>query len=258
MNINTYNPTERFTDVVDAYVKYRPGYPAEILEILRKTYKIGENTVFADIGSGTGIFSKQFVEAGYLVYGVEPNDGMRAQSENWLIGCPNFKAIKGTAEDTTLPSQSIDMLTAAQSFHWFDIEKALKEFYRILKPEGYTVIVWNDRKSNGNPFMNKYEKLICKYCADYKETSHKKYSFERIKEIFKNQNIDLYMIDNFQDMDFKALIGRLKSCSYCPKPDNKNYNPLMWGLNKLFDSYQAENLVRFEYDTIIYVIQNLK
>jgi len=253
-NIAEYNPTERFTDVVEAYTKFRPGYPIEIIEILKNNYPIGKNCILADIGSGTGIFSKLFVEAGFFVYGVEPNDMMRKQSENELAQSDNFKTIDGTAEETSLDTESVDVILAAQSFHWFEPKKALREFYRILKPEGHIVIVWNERNSKENPFMSQYEKLLIKYCPDYKETNHKRYAYETMKELFEERTIDLYMISNFQDLNSEGLIGRVKSCSYCPKSDHKNFKPLMEGLTDLFSSNQSHGLVRFDYNTVMYVI----
>lgn len=253
-NIAEYKPTERFTDVVEAYTKFRPGYPGEIVEILIKNYLIGKNCILADVGSGTGIFSKLFVETGFFVYGVEPNEMMRKQSENEFAYSDCFKAIDGTAEETSLDSESIDVIMAAQSFHWFETKKALKEFSRILKPDGHIVIVWNERNSKENSFMDKYEKLLIKYCSDYKETNHKRYTYETMKDLFEDKNIELYMINHFQDLNCEGLTGRVKSCSYCPKSDHKNFKPLMEGLTDLFSSNQSNGVVQFDYNTLMYVI----
>jgi ubiquinone/menaquinone biosynthesis C-methylase UbiE len=253
-NIIAYRPTERFTDVVEDYDKYRPRYPAFILEALEKNYKITNNYVIADVGSGTGIFSRLFVEKNYMVYGIEPNDRMREKSEQEFALFPHFKAIKGTAENILLADNSVDIVTVAQAFHWFETEEANNEFYRILKDNGMIVLVWNERRNKDNPFMSKYERLLRKFCPDYNETNHKKFTYENIKQIFKGHSIDLYMIDNIQEMDLNAFIGRVKSCSYCISNENKNYNPFMKKLNDLFNTYQNQSIVSFDYNTIMYVI----
>lgn len=253
-NIADFKPTERFSGLVENYAKYRPGYPNEILSILVEKYNIGNDKVVADIGSGTGIFTKLLIKAGYFVYGIEPNDQMRSFSENEFVGFKNFEAVNGTAENTNLSSQSVDAITAAQSFHWFDTTKVLDEFDRILKSGGLIILVWNERKSKDSLFMDQYEKLLRKHCPDYNETNHKNYSTDRITGIFSGYTIDLHTIDNHQDLDLDAFIGRLKSTSYCLKSDDEHYNQLMDDLAELFGAFQSDGMVRFEYDTIMYVI----
>jgi SAM-dependent methyltransferase len=253
-NISEFKPTERFSGIVENYARYRPGYPGEIISILEEKYNMENGKVIGDIGSGTGIFSKLLIEAGYFVFCVEPNDEMRIYSENEFAGLQNFKSVKGTAEKTNLSSQSVDAITAAQSFHWFDTFPVIDEFNRILKPDGYIILIWNDRRSDNNDFMNQYEKLLTRYCPDYSETSHKNYSSDRINSIFSGYNIDFYQIENHQDLNLDAFLGRLKSCSYCLKKDHENYNLLMDEITTLHTAFQSNGIVRFEYDTIMYVI----
>ena len=149
------------------------------------------------------------------------------------------------------------MITAAQAFHWFDTKFAIKEFSRILKPNGYILLVWNERKENESLFMASYERLLVKFCPEYIATNHKRISDQNIRELFKNKSIDHYRIDNSQDMDLDGLTGRLKSCSYCPKPENENYLLLIKNLENFFYKYQTNNLIRFNYETCLYVIQTI-
>ena len=130
---------------------------------------ITKDSVVADIGSGTGILSELFLKNGNTVYGIEPNNNMREGAERNLQKYPNFISINGSAEDTSLKNESIDLATAAQAFHWFDVENAKKEFKRILKPNGSVVIIWNNRRKTGKVFSSQYEKFIIKYGTDYKE-----------------------------------------------------------------------------------------
>ena len=137
--------TKRFSNRVDNYVKYRPSYPKEIISFLENAIQFKNDFVVADIGSGTGILSKMFLDNGNTVYAVEPNTAMRNKAEELLKNYPLFKSIDGTAEQTTLQNSSIDIITAAQAFHWFDAEKTKAEFRRILKPGGYCCLIWNER-----------------------------------------------------------------------------------------------------------------
>ena len=139
------NATSRFSDRVENYVRYRPGYPAEVLRTLNTACGLSPGHVVADIASGTGIWTRMLLENGNPVFGVEPNTVMREAGERLLATFPNFTSVAGTAEATTLPDQSVDFVTAAQAAHWFDRERARREFVRILKPGGWLVLLWNER-----------------------------------------------------------------------------------------------------------------
>ncbi len=139
------DPTKRFSTRVDNYVRYRPTYPREIIELLQKECNVTPDSIIADVASGTGIFTRLLLENGNRVYGVEPNPDMRRAGEQFLAQYPHFTSVAGMAEATTLPDQSVDLVTAAQAAHWFDRGKARREFLRILKPQGWTVLLWNER-----------------------------------------------------------------------------------------------------------------
>ena len=108
------NSTTRFSDRVAYYIKYRPGYPAKVITLLNREIGLSPATVIADIGSGTGISSELFLKNGNRVFGVEPNQPMREAAESRLAGYDAFISINGTAEATTLPDASVDLVTAGQ------------------------------------------------------------------------------------------------------------------------------------------------
>jgi ubiquinone/menaquinone biosynthesis C-methylase UbiE len=166
------NSTTRFSDRVDNYIKYRPGYPAEIIDYLKTQNILKADSIIADIGSGTGISTEMFLKNSNTVHGVEPNKEMREAAERLLIGYKNFSSINGTAEETTLPIESIDIITAGQAFHWFDIPKAKNEFKRILKHGGFVVLIWNEKQLDSSPFMNAYEEMLLEFGTDYSEVKH--------------------------------------------------------------------------------------
>ena len=169
--MNELRSTERFTNRVENYVKYRPHYPLEIIDFLKNENILTAKTKIADIGSGTGISTKLFLENGNKVFGVEPNPEMRKAAENFLKNYPKFESINGTAENTTLENESIDMIISGQAFHWFDKEKCKPEFERILKKDGYLILFWNE-KTESNEFMRSYYDLLKIYGIDYEKVNH--------------------------------------------------------------------------------------
>ena len=152
--------TRRFSSRVGNYVRYRPGYPSAVLDLLKNECGLSAASVIADIASGTGIFTRMLLENGNRVYGVEPNADMRQAGEEFLRAYPRFTSVAGTAEATTLDDHSVDLVTAAQAAHWFDREKARREFIRICRPGGWTVLLWNERRTGSTPFLRAYEQLL--------------------------------------------------------------------------------------------------
>ena len=170
------DPTQRFSSRVDNYTRYRPTYPPAVIELLRDECGLTSSSVVADIASGTGIFTCMLLEDGNRVFGVEPNAEMRRAGEKDLAAYPNFTSVDGTAEATTLAAHSIDIVTAAQAAHWFRLDAARQEFVRILKPGGWAVLLWNQRRTGSTPFLRGYEQLLLTYGTDYQDVRHERTS----------------------------------------------------------------------------------
>ena len=154
------SPTERFTSRVETYIKYRPTYPAAVIDLLRSECGLTADAIVADVGSGTGILSELVLKNGNEVIGVEPNQAMRLAAEHLLSSYPRFRSVEGSAEASTLPAASVDLITAGQAFHWFDATAARREFARILKPNGSVALIWNDRQLDSTEFLRGYEALL--------------------------------------------------------------------------------------------------
>jgi SAM-dependent methyltransferase len=246
------NSTTRFSSRVDDYVKYRPTYPIEILDLLADRCGFTQDSSVADIGSGTGILTKLFLENGNTVVGVEPNKDMREAAERLLDEYGLFGSLDGTAEATKLPPASVDFVVAAQAFHWFDREKTRAEWLRILKPQGWGVLVWNDRRTDSTPFLVDYEAALHAFSSDYKEINHKNVQDEALIQPFFGGDIHSAHFDNFQYFDLAGLIGRVASSSYAPERGTDKFKELETLLGKLFDKYQKNGRVTFEYDTLVY------
>ena len=208
--------------------------------------------MIADIGSGTGILAKLFLENGNPVIGVEPNKEMREAGEVYLAEFGRFTSMNGTAESSLVPTRSMDFVLAGQAFHWFDREKARIEFIRILKPVGIAVLAWNDRRIDTTPFLRGYEALLQQYATDYQEINHKNIQDKEIFQSFFGGEFFEASFDNIQRFDFAGLMGRLNSSSYAPPKDHPDYMPMVARAEEIFEACQVNGEITFEYDTRVY------
>ena len=245
------NSTTRFSNRVENYIKYRPNYPAAIVNWLQQHYSFPASCTIADIGSGTGISSELFSTHGYTVLGVEPNAAMRQASVQLLKNYPKFKAIDGTAEATTLPDQSIDAVISGQAFHWFNQDKTKAEFLRILKPGGIVALIWNERLTS-SPFEKEYDELIINHGQDYVKIDHRNISAEDIHQFFYPQQCELKIFSNQQIFNFEGLKGRLLSSSYMPTEKEEGFTAMINALQYLFNKYNKDGLITIQYDTKLY------
>jgi len=236
---------------VGNYVRYRPAYPSAVLDLLTSDCGLTAASVIADIASGTGIFTRMLLENGNRVFGVEPNAEMRNAGEEFLRAYPHFTSVAGTAEATTLADHSVDFVTAAQAAHWFDPEKARRESIRICRRGGWTVLLWNERRTGSTPFLRAYEQMLVEYGTDYQDVRSER-TTEQIETFFAPSRYKVRTFDYRQDFDYPALEGRLLSSSYTPQAGDAQYAPMLRELRRLFDAYQINDRVTFAYDTRVY------
>ena len=242
---------QRFSSRVADYIRYRPGYPSEVLPWLRTECGLKPGHVVADIGSGTGFLSELFLKNGNRVYGVEPNDAMREAGEEYLASYDNFSSIVGSAEATTLESGSVDFVSAGQAFHWFEPYATRREFRRILKAKGWMVALWNDRQTD-TPFADGYEHLLVKYGTDYKVVREAYPEAHVMQEFFGAATVSQRVLPNEQVLDWEGLVGRLRSSSYAPEEEHPNYAPMLADLEQLFHASEKDGHVCMQYATHVY------
>lgn len=221
-----------------------------MIDVLRQECGLTPGSLVADIASGTGLFTRLLLENGNRVFGIEPNENMRRAGEEFLAAYSKFVSVNGTADNTTLAGDSVDLITCAQAAHWFTREKAMSEFQRILKPGGYLVLIWNDRRT-GSAFAEKYENLVVKYGTDYSEVQRLGRVINGC-EFFAPLPCTKRTLLNYQDLDYESLEGRLLSSSYAPQRGEPGCEPMLAELRKIFEEYQRGGRVRMEYDTNIY------
>ncbi len=248
----THDPKARFSDRVDDYAKYRPHYSQDVVQAVERACGLRPQHAIADIGCGTGLLAKIFLENGNRVVGVEPNRAMRIGGENYLASYPNFRMVDGSAEATGLADASADFVIAGQAFHWFRPDDTRVEFARILKSAGWVVLVWNDRNTTSKPFLRAYEDFVLRYSTDYEQVAHKYLaSYDALQRFFAPDEVRLIEQHNQQKLDFDGLRGRLLSSSYVPKAGEK-HEAMMRELPRLFSSHAENGHVTLEYDTKIF------
>jgi SAM-dependent methyltransferase len=251
--MTTLDSTQRFSNRVADYVRYRPDYPPALIDWLRREHGVDASWVVADIGAGTGISSKMFLDAGHRVIAVEPNAPMRAAAQEWLGGKPLFSTLDGSAEATGLDDASVDLVSAAQAFHWFDPERIRHEWARVLRRTGLAAVYWNSRRLTGTAFLEGYEKLLLDYGSDYASVAERYADDAAMRHWFGAGWRGMASFAHGQLLDFDALRGRLLSSSYVPRAGHPRHEPMLVALRKLFDATQVDGRISFDYDTRIFV-----
>lgn len=254
-NVLYYTPMdskERFSDRVDDYIKYRPGYPDGIVSFLRDAVGLMPTATVADVGSGTGLLSRLFLDYGNRVFGVEPNDAMRNAGSLLLSEYGRFHPVRGTAEATTLKEGTVNLVAAGQAFHWFQPEQARVEFQRVLIPEGHVVLIWNDRKADATPFLAEYDALLREEGTDYAEVNHQNVDGERLSAFFRPEPYGAEIFPNRQVFDWDGLYGRAMSSSYVPGEGHPNHARFTERLRDAYERHAVNGSVTFEYDTRVF------
>ena len=200
--------TSRFSDRVNNYVKYRPGYPPEVISHLEKECRLSVGSKVADVGAGTGIFTALLLEKGYTVYAVEPNEPMRAEADRQLSHYDTYHTMSGTADKTGISAKSMDLVVCAQAFHWFNTPETKAEFKRILKPHGYVALIWNNRDVEADAFATAYELLLQQQSGDYERVNHQNLSETDFVNFYRDGKYSLVILHNQQVIDFEELAGR--------------------------------------------------
>jgi SAM-dependent methyltransferase len=242
----------RFSSRVQAYVAARPRYPREVIEHLRANIGLQPDWHVVDLGSGTGISCELFLKNGNAVTAVEPNAPMRLAAEQSLGGSANFISVEASAEHTTLPDACADLVVAAQAFHWFDPPAARLEISRILRPGGWAMLMWNDRKLTGTPFFEAYENLLITFGTDYLKVRHNNIADSEIAGFFAPRGYRSAAFPNHQHLDFAGLRSRLLSSSYVPQEGDEKFGPMVANLREVFDRYNVDGRVTIEYRTQIF------
>lgn len=242
---------DKFSSKVSDYVKYRPTYPSEFINYIVNDVGL-KKCVVADVGAGTGILTKLLAPEVKTVYAVEPNLNMRSACKEYCSEFSNFHAIDGSAEQTGLFDNSVDFITVAQAFHWFDRSKTKIEFQRILRTNGKVILVWNSRV-DGNSFIKENDELCRRICPEFNGFSGgSNTSPETYSDFFKNSNCEYRVFENDRLLTLEAYIGGSLSASYAPMENDGNYKEFIDGLKELFCKYSINNRLMMPNKTYSY------
>lgn len=243
---------KKFDSKGRVYVKGRPAYPKKMLEYLLDEKVITPDTIVADVGSGTGIFTSQIAPLVSEVFAIEPNGDMRSKAEMFYKDFSNIISVNGTAENTTLSQNSIDLITVAQAFHWFDRVSFKSECKRILNGTGKVFLVWNDRDTNAQVINDNFE-VNKKYCPNFKGSSNGiDFSKDGFKDFFEG---DFYLIEfeNTFEYDKEAFVLRNLSSSYAPKAGDVCYDDYVKAITEVFEKHCINGVVEYPYITRCYI-----
>jgi SAM-dependent methyltransferase len=231
----TRDSVRRFDDRVDDYVRARPGYPPQVVELV-EGQGVPRGATVADVGSGTGKLSEVLLAAGHVVIGVEPNATMRAAARAQLGGQARFRQVDGRAEATGLPDASVDAIVAAQAFHWFDAPAARREFARVLRPGGLVALIWNDRRLEGCPLLADYDRLLAENCPEYGEALRRAPGEGVLAAFFAPSPMQERRFDNSQRLGWEDYRARALSASYVPR-SGPAHERFFAGLRESFDRH---------------------
>jgi SAM-dependent methyltransferase len=251
-NDATRERAERFTDRVADYERYRPGYPPALVERLLASGALPPHATVADVGSGTGISTALFLDAGCTVFAIEPNAAMRSAAETRLGDRAGFRSIDALAEATTLSAASVDLVAAGTAFHWFDSDRVRTEFARILRPRGHVALFWNTRNLE-SAFMRELEAVLRASIPEYAASNARERASElALREFFGAGWIEHAVFPNAQPLDLDALLGRFASSSYSPRRGDPARETLFADLRALFERHAGGGRVAMLYDTHLY------
>ncbi len=242
-----------FSGRVQNYIQYRPAYPASVMDLLATRCGLTSHSVIADIGSGTGILTELFLKAGNPVFAVEPNDEMRAAAEKLLGRYPNFTSVSARAEATRLPDHSVELVTAAQAFHWFDHPSARLEFIRILKRRGWAVLLWNMARTD-TPFLKEYDEF---WRIDLRGAHEARDGNEAlVQRFFGGAHYEKVLLEGLPyDLTLDEFTGRILSISAAIQPGEAGYEAFMQKVRGMFERHRQNNRVRMSYNTEVFLGQ---
>jgi SAM-dependent methyltransferase len=223
-----------------------------LLPLLESEIGLTPAATIADVGSGTGIFSRLLLDYGCTVYAIEPNAEMRAYAEADLGKRERYHSIAASASATHLADASVDHVTAAQAFHWFDLEASRREFRRILRADGAVVLVYNTWRGRNTPFLKAYDELTRRYDREYATRAATPVSVpQRLAAFFGPPGYEQAQIDNPYHYSWEEFHGGALSRSYAPLPGDPDHEAYVAELRALFEAHAREGQIQFPYLTIV-------
>lgn len=240
-------PTQRFATRAESYVRSRPDYPAAVLDAIEAECDLSATAQIADIGAGTGIFTEQLLKRDFSVVAVEPNEAMRSALVMLQGRHPALRIVDGSAEATSLPPQSVDLIVVAQAFHWFDPAATRREFARVLRPGGSVALLWNLRDTESTPFLRGFDALLLRYAPEYQRLKTETVNESVLQSFFAPNGFKASTFYQDQRFDLVRLKQLVRSTSYAPDVDHADHAPMMATLSDLFAAHEVGGAVSIRY-----------
>ncbi|MBI3412043.1 MAG: class I SAM-dependent methyltransferase [Planctomycetes bacterium] len=256
MDLSRANPTTRFTGLADVYAQSRPDYPSEAIDFLIQRCGLRPGDVIVDVGSGTGIFSRLLAQHGLRVIGIEPNAEMRAKADAVAFTegpRPHYR--DGTGEATSLATGIAAAVACAQAFHWLKADLALPEFHRILRPGGFTALVWNERDERDS-FTAAYGDVVRGFPDARSLEAARQRAGQAILRHPQFKDGAVNRFDHAQEMNEVGMIGRAFSASYAPQDAIKRERAAA-DLHAVFLRFADAGRVTMRYTTSVYTARSL-
>ena len=239
-----------FENKASKYSEGRPSYAPEVINKILNDI-LSTNGIVADIGSGTGVLTSEFIKKGYEIYAVEPNSDMRRKAEQKLSIYSNFHSVDASAENTGLNDKSVSLIIVASAFHWFDAIKFKQECMRVLRDNGVVCIIFNVRVYD--EFTKKQCKICKKYCDGFESLTHGYDKTINLIDDFYVGNYAVYEYDFPLEYTKQKFISRCLSSSYAPLPDSKNYEAYICEIKALLDETFKEEILNIANKTMMFV-----
>lgn len=244
--------TGAFSSKTADYAASRPSYPPALFDALRDNATLWQGAAIADVGAGTGLFAAALLQRGYAVVAVEPNAGMLSIADHLLLQCAGYRSVAASAENTTLADASLDAITCAQAFHWFDVSAVRHEWLRILKPNGRVVLIWNTRPLR-DPLQAEFDDILCEFAGEKHAVLTARQELDTVPPFFGSAGCEELRFPNSQRLDRRGLVSLVLSRSTMPDRSTPAGKAAEIVVSDLFDRYALGEMVTVNYLTVAFV-----
>jgi len=241
--------TQIFSSKVADYVASRPDYPAALFEALSQRCDLPPEATVVDVGAGTGLLTQGLLARGHRVWAVEPNAAMRAVADHALARWPRYESAAGSAESLPLAESSVDLITAAQAFHWFDVDRARYEFLRVLRPQGQVTLIWNDRVAS-DPLHLALDEILDHYGGAKRDALVKHEERGDLPKFFGTAVPAELKWPHEHCLNEQGLLSLAFSRSYMPERDSVPGRQACEQLRQLYRRFASDGKLVVRYSTV--------
>ena len=238
-----------FSAKVGDYVASRPDYPDALFDTLRDHGGLRAGSLVADVGAGTGLLTQGLLQRGCRVIAVEPNAAMRSAADHFLGGAEGYQSVEGSAEALPLPAGGVDLITAAQAFHWFDIDAARAECLRVLAPRAQVALIWNDRRRR-DPLHDALDEVLSEFGGAKRAALVAHEDRSEVPRFFGTTPSRECSWPHQHHLDAAALVSLVFSRSYMPARDSEPGREAERRVRTLFGRFAQAGRVPVRYTTV--------